>query len=128
MTKGDIMGYGMDEDWGEVAAMEDDREENPTEFDKMLHFHEMDEVEDWQYLSGNDKRNCWSSYYLSKPRRTAKKVEDMSNQYLKNKSAKVGAEIKCACGCGKAIIKKSYQTQFASNKGRGNCKDRYWNK
>lgn len=50
----------------------------------------------------------------------------MLQQYNDNKSTKTGEMIKCAC-CGKKIKKKSYQTQFCRNKGRGNCKDKYWN-
>ena len=47
-------------------------------------------------------------------------------RYCDNKRSEVGATIRCA-SCGKRILKKSYQTQFCSNKGRGNCKDTYWN-
>jgi len=54
------------------------------------------------------------------------KVETMRDRYDANKEAKTGTTIACAC-CGKSIKKKSYQTQFCSNKGRGNCKDTYWN-
>lgn len=43
-----------------------------------------------------------------------------------NKKAKVGVTIHCAW-CGTPIKKKSYQTQFCSNKGKGNCKDKFWN-
>lgn len=48
-------------------------------------------------------------------------------RYEDNKRSDVGTTIRCA-GCGKRIVKSSYQTQFCSNKGRGNCKDAYWNK
>jgi hypothetical protein len=54
-------------------------------------------------------------------------VYKMRSIYQKNKSEKTGAKIKCAC-CGKTILKASYQTQFCSNKGRGNCKDSFWNR
>ena len=47
-------------------------------------------------------------------------------RYYDNKRSEVGTTIRCA-NCGKRILKKSYQTQFCSNKGRGNCKDTYWN-
>ena len=42
-------------------------------------------------------------------------------------AAKVGTECHCP-GCGKKFKKKSYQQKFCSNKGRGNCKDTYWNR
>ena len=41
-------------------------------------------------------------------------------------AAPVGNSIRCP-GCGKLFKKKSYQQKFCSNKGIGNCKDRYWN-
>jgi hypothetical protein len=43
------------------------------------------------------------------------------------KAAKTGTECKCP-SCGKTFTKKSYQQAFCSNKGRNNCKDRYWNR
>lgn len=46
--------------------------------------------------------------------------------YDKNKTVKVGRKILCPV-CKKEMIKKSYQHAFCSNKGRGNCKDSYWN-
>jgi len=30
--------------------------------------------------------------------------------------------------CGKEFIKKSYQHKFCSNKGKGNCKDKFHNR
>ena len=51
----------------------------------------------------------------------------METRYKSNKEAKVGTLIECAF-CGKEIKKKSYQSQFCSNKGSGNCKDRFWNR
>jgi hypothetical protein len=48
------------------------------------------------------------------------------NRYKENKNSNIGTTIKCAW-CGKRIIKKSYQTQFCSNKGKNNCKDKYHN-
>lgn len=53
------------------------------------------------------------------------KVE-AQDRYAINKAAKVGATIACAC-CGKKFTKRSYQQAFCSNKGRDNCKDKYWN-
>lgn len=47
-------------------------------------------------------------------------------RYSQNKKAKVGLTVHCAW-CATPILKKSYQTQFCSNKGKGNCKDKYWN-
>ena len=34
--------------------------------------------------------------------------------------------IRCK-NCGKEFIKKSYQHKFCTNKGRGNCKDKFHN-
>lgn len=53
-------------------------------------------------------------------------VNKMLSRYQDNKTSQVGTTIRCAC-CNRRILKKSYQTQFCSNKGRGNCKDTYWN-
>lgn len=47
--------------------------------------------------------------------------------YEAAKVAKVGQSCKCA-GCLKDFTKKSYQQAFCSNKGRGNCKDSFWNR
>jgi len=48
-------------------------------------------------------------------------------RYASNKETEVGKKICCA-SCGKKITKRSYQSQFCSNKGRGNCKDYFWNR
>lgn len=48
-------------------------------------------------------------------------------RYALNKDIKVGNKICCA-SCGKKVTKKSYQSQFCSSKGRGNCKDYFWNR
>jgi len=53
-------------------------------------------------------------------------IQRMKDRYKDNASSPVRSTIRCAC-CNKRIIKKSYQTQFCGNKGKGNCKDRYWN-
>ena len=53
-------------------------------------------------------------------------IEDKKKQYKDNKQSQIGTPIRCA-NCSKRILKKSYQTQFCSNKGQGNCKDAYWN-
>ena len=51
-----------------------------------------------------------------------------SQKYQAARAARVGSQIKCAGpGCRKHFIKRSYQQCFCSNKGRGNCKDAYWN-
>lgn len=55
-----------------------------------------------------------------------KKLSDMKGRYEDNKKSAIGTTIRCA-GCGRQIVKRSYQTQFCSNKGFGNCKDKYWN-
>lgn len=46
--------------------------------------------------------------------------------YQKAKAAKVGSKVQCPV-CGKMFVKKSYQQAFCCNKGKHNCKDRYWN-
>lgn len=46
--------------------------------------------------------------------------------YHRNKDAKVRSTIRCPI-CEKRFRKRSYQHAFCSNKGGGNCKDRYWN-
>jgi len=43
-----------------------------------------------------------------------------------NKAVKVGQKINCPV-CRKGFKKRSYQHSFCSNRGRGNCKDEYWN-
>lgn len=53
-------------------------------------------------------------------------IAEMQSRYRDNQNSPVGATVRCAC-CNKRIIKKSYQTQFCSNKGKGNCKDTFWN-
>lgn len=47
--------------------------------------------------------------------------------YETAKAAKVGTQCTCA-GCQKQFTKKSYQQAFCSNKGKGNCKDVFWNR
>jgi hypothetical protein len=49
------------------------------------------------------------------------------NLYDTAKVAKTGTDCKCP-GCGGTFKKKSYQQAFCSNKGRNNCKGRYWNR
>jgi hypothetical protein len=54
------------------------------------------------------------------------RVRDMSVRYAENKGSRIDTTIECAC-CKRRIIKANYQSQFCSNKGKGNCKDQYWN-
>jgi hypothetical protein len=52
--------------------------------------------------------------------------QTMRSLYDKAKAAPVGSRVVCPA-CGKRHSKTSYQKVFCRNKGRGNCKDRYWN-
>jgi len=58
--------------------------------------------------------------------RWAEQRERMRAAYDVARAAKRGSKIECPV-CGKSLVKRSYQQVFCSNKGRGNCKDRYWN-
>jgi hypothetical protein len=53
-------------------------------------------------------------------------IDCMEKAYKRAKAAKVGALVSCPV-CGTSFRKKSYQQAFCRNKGRGNCKDRFWN-
>lgn len=53
-------------------------------------------------------------------------VDSMKDRYKEAGKAKIDDTIKCAT-CASRFKKKSYQSKFCSNKGRKNCKDRYWN-
>ena len=53
-------------------------------------------------------------------------INNMEKRYRDNLRADIGTTIRCAC-CAKRIIKKAKLHQFCSNKGKGNCKDTYWN-
>jgi hypothetical protein len=53
-------------------------------------------------------------------------IDKMKARYRDNKRSQVGTTIRCTA-CNKRILKSNYQTQFCSNKGKGNCKDKYWN-
>lgn len=86
--------------------------EHCTESEALQDWHAGDEADDW--CREQDEQD-----YLDH-------VEGMKARYRDNKRSEVGATIRCAC-CKKRIVKKSYQTQFCSNKGKGNCKDAYWN-
>lgn len=52
--------------------------------------------------------------------------EEMNRLYRTAKEAKVGHQVTCPV-CRRPFKKRSYQQAFCRNKGRGNCKDRYWN-
>lgn len=93
-----------------------------------LDWHEL-EHEDYIGLGSNEKSGMWESFRLCSDYLSKEYKADINNKkarYKVNKEAKTGSFISCA-SCGKKIIKKSYQTQFCSNKGMRNCKDRYWN-
>ena len=53
-------------------------------------------------------------------------IEQMLQRQETNKNATIGSEISCVT-CSKKIVKKSYQTQYCRNKGKGNCKDKFHN-
>ncbi len=74
----------------------------------------MDELHDWfDCDDGYKVDHVWESQAMSR--------------YNNNKTKKVNDKMVCAC-CNKNMIKKSYQSQFCSNKGKGNCKDMFWNR
>lgn len=53
-------------------------------------------------------------------------IEKAKERYKRNKDSPVGSTIECSW-CGKRMIKLSYQHQFCKGKGKGNCKDSFWN-
>ena len=53
-------------------------------------------------------------------------VQAARQRYECAKAAKTGEMIACP-SCSKRFKKRSWQQAFCSNKGRGNCKDVYWN-
>ena len=55
-----------------------------------------------------------------------KHLNEAVKLYNDGKRAEVKTTIRCAW-CQKLIVKDSYQKVFCSNKGKGNCKDTYWN-
>jgi len=55
-----------------------------------------------------------------------KRKASPTKKYTSAKKAPVGSVVRCPV-CGRTFKKRSYQQAFCSNKGRGNCKDRYWN-
>lgn len=79
-----------------------------------------------EYL--DSQSDCGASEYMREHEQEqyCKSLDAMQRRYNDNKRAAVCTIIQCAC-CARKIIKKSYQTQFCSNKGKGNCKDTYHN-
>ena len=69
--------------------------------------------------AGDYMRECEQEEYCNH-------INAIQRRYNDNKRAEIGTTIRCAC-CARRILKKSYQTQFCSNKGKGNCKDTYHN-
>lgn len=62
------------------------------------------------------------------PEETAEeKAASLKVGYETAKRARVGLIVRCP-SCGHSFQKVSYQQAFCSNKGRGNCKDVYWNR
>jgi len=53
-------------------------------------------------------------------------ISIIKQKYEENSNADIGSYMNCPI-CNRKIRKKSYQHKFCSNKGSGNCKDRYWN-
>jgi len=53
-------------------------------------------------------------------------AKDRKRIYEANKEAEVGQEVTCPF-CGKKFVKRYSRQAFCSSKGKGNCKDRYWN-
>jgi hypothetical protein len=86
---------------------------------------EADALNDW-LEDGDYYHSLTEEIQTSTTRVQTKAVEKMKRRYEVAKRSKAGSTIACAT-CGKQIVKKSYQTKFCCNRGRKNCKDRYWN-
>ena len=54
-------------------------------------------------------------------------VKAARERYEDAKRARAGDEVRCP-SCGKRFVKRSHQQVFCGNRGRGNCKDYYWNR
>lgn len=87
--------------------------EQQTEADALS--EQFDGEEGWEMTSEEEREEAHADF-----------VYIALSQYQRNAKAKVKSKINCA-SCGRRMVKKSYQSQFCSNKGRGNCKDAYWN-
>ena len=72
-------------------------------------------------FSGEEINDPNSIHYIPPFSRRVRK-----HLYDEAKAAKTGTVIECPV-CHKRFRKKSYQQAFCSNKGRDNCKDKYWN-
>jgi hypothetical protein len=48
-------------------------------------------------------------------------------RYKHAQTVRVGEKFACP-SCSKMLTKKTYQHTFCRNKGRGNCKDFFWNR
>jgi ssDNA-binding Zn-finger/Zn-ribbon topoisomerase 1 len=84
---------------------------------------EADALNDW--FSGSEIDDPTSIHYMP-PSHVSKETSCLRKAYNFARQAKTGTTIHCPT-CGKRMKKKSYQHVFCSNKGRNNCKDRYWN-
>lgn len=76
--------------------------------------------------NGEEKNDSLIKLFNSYNEQLKSKINLYLSRYKFNKTRKVGQQIICPT-CGKEHLKKSYQTQFCSNKGKKNCKDRYHN-
>jgi hypothetical protein len=69
----------------------------------------------------------WEDWEEERPRRAAAETrQEMKSLYDKACKALVNSRITCPV-CRRAFQKKHYQQKFCTSKGRGNCKDKYWN-
>lgn len=71
-----------------------------------------------EYLAEQDR--------IEREKKNDERIARMKRLYEAAKATKVGI-IVCCPTCSKMFTKKSYQQAFCSNKGKGNCKDVYWN-
>lgn len=89
--------------------------------------HDPNEISEGEYLS-DLLEDGWTAEEEERERKAREIAKLRSlNLYEVAKATKTGNECKCP-GCGNTFKKKSYQQAFCSNKGRNNCKDRYWNR
>jgi hypothetical protein len=91
---------------------------------------EAEALDDW--FSGEEVNDPRSIHYIGTDTHTTRVGENvirigmMKAKYAVAKNSIAGAVIECPC-CLKRFRKASYQQAFCSNKGRGNCKDKFWN-